>query len=933
MKREMGKVKALDKYLSESDVFAMSIGVMVGWGAFVMPGTTFLPAAGAVGTVIAMGISVIIMLIIAANFAFLMKRSPGTGGVYSYTKEAFGLDHAFLSSWFLCLSYLTVVFLNGTAIFIVVRTLADGSSLPGFHYNIAGNEIYLFEVLISFAAFAGVGIMFLVAKPLLQGIFRVLAFIMVAGSAVILIVCLPHIGANGAASSYGITGSSELYEILSIVVIAPWAFIGFDVVSFDTAHFKFPVKKVKKPLYASIIEAGLVYAALAVCASTFVPDGYAGWTDYLSSLGDIKGIESVPSFAAAHAYMGTAGVAVITITALAAIFTGIIGAYRAALRVLSTMAEDHILSEKFTDTKTSIIFIMVISVILSMLGRNTLNWFVDITSFGAIVGYGYVSAATFKIGKAEGKRKPKTLGLIGTVISVVLGLVQIVPHLSAFETMGSQAFLMLALWCMLGFVFYLRTVNETALSEFTGISTSGIVLFALLIYSSLMWMAKSIAAADGDKIERTLTVNGIIVMVIIFAGLAIMMHIQNLMRKKHEVIEREKIRAVESSLAKSQFLFNMSHDIRTPMNAIIGYTNLAQEENDTDKLHEFLSKIEASGKHLLDLVNDILEMSRIESGTTELEYVPTDLCKLFSEINDLFQNQMEEKGLEFGMHTSQVKNRYVWCDKKNLTRVLMNVISNAYKFTPEGGTIDVSLWEGASSDQGYTSYEMRVSDSGIGMSKDFADKMFNAFERERSSTVSGIEGTGLGLAITKSLVDMMGGNIEVITSPGSGTDIVIRLRFRLASESDLPEEEKNAAEVAEGSEVDFSTKRLLLVEDNAINMEIANMILTQMGFDVETAVNGQIAFDMVKEAESGYYDLILMDIQMPVMDGYEATKAIRALDDKEKASVPVVAMTANAFAEDVQAANDAGMQAHIAKPVDIAVLTQTLKDVLSEKGE
>ena len=401
---EPTKAKGLDRYLKPVDVFALAIGVMVGWGAFVMPGTTFLPVAGPLGTLIALAIGAGVMLVISANFSYLMQHNPGTGGVYSYTKEAFGRDHAFLSSWFLCLSYLTIVFLNGTALFIVVRTMMNGH-VGGFHYTIAGNEIYLTEVLLSALAFAGVGILFIKAKPFLQKLFALLAFILLAGAAVTAVICIPHALKGGLPASFGTAGVRPLFGILSLVILAPWAFVGFDTASFDTAHFTFPVKKTGKILVVSILTAGLIYAAMVIVAISFVPDGYASWGSYMADLDRLSGIASVPTFLAAQAWMGPAGLAVIAVTALAAIFTGIIGAYRAAMRILSTMAEDYILSVKFRETKYSIVFIMVISVLLSMLGRNTLNWFVDLTSFGAIVGFGYTSAAAYKIGRTENNRR------------------------------------------------------------------------------------------------------------------------------------------------------------------------------------------------------------------------------------------------------------------------------------------------------------------------------------------------------------------------------------------------------------------------------------------------------------------------------------------------------------------------------------------------
>ena len=917
----------LDRYLSPVDVWAMAFGCMVGWGAFVMPGTTFLPVAGPAGTLIAMAVGVIVMLIIGFSTSWLMERSPRTGGIYLYTKEAFGRDHAFLCAWFLCLSYLTVVFLNGSALFVIVRTVLGESIQGGFYYTVAGNRIYLREVGMSVLALGLVGFLFVVAKPVLQRLHTVLAVLLFAGVVVITVICLPNALKTEAIHTFGTRGLNKGFAVFSLVILAPWAFVGFEVTSFDTAHFRFSQRKTGLILLASILMAGFAYASMTLVSISSLPGGYASWQEYIADLGVLNGVTSVPTFYAAKTTMGLPGLAIITITALAAILTGIIGAFRAMVRVLSTMAEDKILSERFQKTTYSIFFIMALTIMISLLGRNTLNWFVDLTSFGAIVAYGYTCAAAYRIAKTENNRKVMAVGLIGTIIAVSFVIVQLVPRLAALEAMGSEAFLMLSLWCLLGFVFYWRTIQRSALAEYSGMSVSGTVLFVLLVYSALMWIAKLLAGKDTIReVRASLTVSGIILLLIIFVGLMVMLYIQNVVRKKHEITEREKIRAVEASLAKSQFLFNMSHDIRTPMNAIIGYTNLARKEPSLEKVHEYLGKIDSSGKHLLTLINDILEMSRIENGVTELEYAPADLCFLFEEIGDLFAEQMKQKDLDFSVHDSQVQNRLVWCDTKNLNRVLLNVVSNAYKFTPAGGKITVTLYESGSGDDGYGSYEFRVQDSGIGMSREFVDKMFTAFERERTSTDSGVEGTGLGLAITKRLVDLMGGTIEVLTSPGSGTQIIIRLKLKLATEEDLQKDSSPEDE----EEVDFTGKRLLVVEDNAINMEIACMILIQQGFQVDTAENGKVALDMVSSSPPGTYDAILMDIQMPIMDGYAATRAIRALDNKELADIPILAMTANAFQEDVQAAKEAGMQAHVAKPVDVAVLIKELKTVLKK---
>lgn len=401
-----------------------------------------------------------------------------------------------------------------------------------------------------------------------------------------------------------------------------------------------------------------------------------------------------------------------------------------------------------------------------------------------------------------------------------------------------------------------------------------------------------------------------------------------------------KERAEEGSRAKSQFLSNMSHDIRTPMNAIVGYLNLAKElhhvcencpsyknspcpDGIPDKIYDFMNKIDASSQHLLSLINDVLEMSRIESGKMELELAPANLVTTLDEVYDMFATQMAGKNISFSVDSSNVKDRFVVCDKNRLNRILLNLLSNAFKFTPEGGKISVTLNQlGNTNDGG--DYELRVKDSGIGMTPEFAAKVFEAFERERTSTVSRIQGTGLGMSITKSFVEMMGGTIRVETELNKGTEFIIRVNFKLSDElHDVAAENKQVA-----GHIDFAGKKLLLVDDIEVNREIAKMLLESEGFIVDTAADGADAVKKVSAAKAGDFDLILMDIQMPIMDGYEATKKIRALADPKLANLPIIAMTANAFSEDVKAALNAGMNAHIAKPIDIPKMLETLAKIL-----
>ena len=311
-----------------------------------------------------------------------------------------------------------------------------------------------------------------------------------------------------------------------------------------------------------------------------------------------------------------------------------------------------------------------------------------------------------------------------------------------------------------------------------------------------------------------------------------------------------------------------------------------------------------------------------KSGKIDLETVETDIVGSMDKIRDMFATQMKGKNVTYTAVCEDITDPWVICDKHRLDRVLLNLISNAYKFTPEGGTVSVKLRQtGSKGDDGKCSYELRVKDSGIGMNKEFAAKVFEAFERERTSTVSGIQGTGLGMAITKSIVDMMGGSISVSSREGEGSEFVVNIPCKISLR-------QGSREASSERNVDFSGKRVLLVEDNEMNQMIANAILEGAGFAVDIAGDGTVAVDKMKSAKAGYYDVILMDVQMPNMDGYEATRQIRRLDDPVKAGIPIVAVTANAFDEDRKTAMEAGMNGHLAKPYDIPAMMSTLSELL-----
>ncbi|MCI8516252.1 MAG: response regulator [Hungatella sp.] len=381
--------------------------------------------------------------------------------------------------------------------------------------------------------------------------------------------------------------------------------------------------------------------------------------------------------------------------------------------------------------------------------------------------------------------------------------------------------------------------------------------------------------------------------------------------------------ASQASAAKSRFLSNMSHDIRTPMNAIMGFAELAEKSlGDGEKVFGYLQKILSSGKILLELMKDVLEMSLLESGKMVIKESESDLSEIFREIHSMVSEEMDKRCLDFHMDIAHIRDRRVFCDSTHLNQILMNLLSNSMKFTPAGGAVTLTLSQADSSLEGWGSYEIRVADTGIGISEQFLPRVFDSFEREVNSTVNKIPGTGLGLSITKAVVELMNGMIDVKSQKGKGTEFTVTFFFPVVR---MPS--RQAETESEGA-VDFADIRILLAEDNELNREIATEILTGYGFAVETAENGQIAVDKLSGSSPGYYDLILMDIQMPVMNGHEATRAIRQLQDSALSGIPIVAMTANAFHEDEQAALDCGMDAFVTKPIDVDLLIKTLTQIL-----
>ena len=383
-------------------------------------------------------------------------------------------------------------------------------------------------------------------------------------------------------------------------------------------------------------------------------------------------------------------------------------------------------------------------------------------------------------------------------------------------------------------------------------------------------------------------------------------------------------KAESANRAKSTFLFNMSHDIRTPMNAIIGYADLASRHSDDPaKLKKYMENIQVCGQNLLMLLNNVLDLARIENDKTEMEYSVSDIEKDFRNCIAMFRNQADSKGQTLTV-TTQLPYPYIYADIPHLTEVCTNLVSNAVKYTGNGGTIRCDVAQKPGEKEGWCDTVVTVADNGIGMSQEFQQHIFEPFERERTSTVSKVEGSGIGMGIVKKLVGLMGGTVEVESKIGVGSTFTVTIPCRIASGDEI----QAKREINPSDQKCLRGTRILLTEDNDLNAEIATELLQEEGCTVDRAKDGVECVDMLEKAANGTYQLILMDVQMPVMNGYDATKKIRRMDDPQKANIPIVAMTANAFSEDKQVALDAGMNDHIAKPINMSVLVPTLRKYL-----
>ncbi|MBR1606077.1 MAG: amino acid permease [Clostridia bacterium] len=1093
-------------YLSSWGAWALAFGCAVGWGAFVMPGTTFLPIAGPVGTALGIGLGALAMLLLAANFHFLMERCPDGGGTYAYTKRCYGYDHGFISAWFLILTYIAIIWANATALPLIARTLFGGLFQFGFHYEIAGFHVYMGEILLAVLSL-GIGAWICLHRGLSQRVQIAMALVLIGG----IVLCFagallhPSAGVQLFDPPYSQQHTS-LDGAFTIFALAPWAYVGFESISHSAPESKYPAKRNFFILACAIVTAAAAYILLTLLAVTALPEGCASWVDYVAHLDQYSGIASQPAFFAADAALGLTGRIVLGLAALCAIFTGLIGNYIALSRLLCALSKDRLLGgwigklDRNDTPRNAILCILAVSVFLPFLGRTAISWIVDVTTVGASIAYACASASAWKTARQEKNRLHTVLGVTGIIASVLFALEFLIPNLTSVKTLSTESYLILAAWGILGFVIFRVILRRDKERRMGRSIVAWVILLALIVFTSSVWesqttqnaMEKSVAGIQSyymarlqeagvdmvstatrpimaymqdelSVVNQSMRTSSLIQMGLIVVSLVILLEIYALMQKREKQVEVEKALAEESSRAKTSFLSNMSHEIRTPMNAIIGLDNIALRDPDlTPRTREQLEKIGFSAKHLLGLINDILDMSRIESGRMVLKNEEFSFREFLDQVSVMINGQCLDKGQRYECQIVGNVSDYYFGDDMKLKQVLINILGNSVKFTDPPGSVTLTV-EQTAEFEGMCTLRFSMKDTGIGMDKEYIPKIFEAFSQE-DATTNRYGGSGLGMAITKNFVEMMHGDIQVESEKGVGSTFIVTVTLKASSraahkehgitlpadlralvvdddeiacehtqvvlrtigiESDIATDPADALnrlraahqqgkpypllltdfrmpgmnglelvravhefdnretavivltgynrdtieEDAKTEGIDailakplftdslqraiysvlqlrggadesqseeeaapaagmLSGRRILMAEDVEQNAEILADLLELEDMEPEHARNGQLAVQMFSDSEPGYYDCILMDVRMPIMDGLSATRAIRALDRPDAKTIPIIAMTANVFDEDVERSLQAGMNAHLSKPIEPERLYATMAKLI-----
>ena len=908
--------------VSRAAAWAVAFGCATGWGSFIMPGTTFLPAAGPLGTALGVLVGGLVMAVVGWNYSRMVDRHPGPGGALAYVRETFGVDHGFLCAWFLVLAYVSIVWANATALTLVTRALFGDLFSFGPHYSIAGYEIFLGDLLLSGAAVALAAAANL--RPRLAARAQVgFAAVFVLGVAVVFAAALWRRAGGGAPPlppAFAPDGGPRLAQVLRIVALAPWLYVGFEAVSHLSGEFRFPARRAFGPMAAGLAASVAVYAALAALpALRSVAPGAAPPAPLPADT------LAVPTFRSAVAALGAAGMAVIGLAAVGAIFTNLVGNTMVASRLVSSMAAEGVLPAALAATREdgaprrAVLAIAAVSLFVPLLGRTAIGFIVDVTTVGAAVAYVYVSAAALRTARSlppgPARRRDEIAGSLGAVLSLAIAALFLLPNLlGGGSLMATESYFILAVWCVAGIVVFLAACRRDREHRFGRSPIVWLGMLALVLFLSVTWMRQSTFEAteevfgdiegrpaagavfatleDGKaRLERSILRNSLVQTATTVLSFVLLLGLYAVLRRRELDMEDEKARA------KSYFFSTVSHDIRTPLNAIIGYSEmLRQGIRDADEREKALDSIVVSGRTLLGLVNDVLDLSKLESGKMEIEPEPTDCPRLLGELADAFRATISAPALELRCRPGAMP--LLMLDPQRLRQIGFNLVGNAVKFTERGHVEVRASWtpDADGADGAAGTFRLDVEDTGCGIGKEDLARIASAYVQVGSKTGRN-GGTGLGLAICKQLAAAMGGRLEAVSEPGRGSTFSLVVPgVRAAGEA-----EKAAARAAAEAEAAAArpapaparpVRRVLVVDDVPINLMVLSAQLRNLGdFKIETAPEGRAALERLEHADGEPFDLVLTDMWMPVMDGEGLVRSIR--ERPALRGLRVVAVTAD----------------------------------------
>ncbi|MBP5790812.1 MAG: amino acid permease [Kiritimatiellae bacterium] len=957
--KESGALRrnALQGYLSPLQAWALSFGCAVGWGAFVMPGTAFLPVAGPLGTLIGLVIGAFVMVLVGRNYHYLMQNFPEAGGAYGYVRHVFGTDHGYICGWFLVLTYVAIAWANVTALALIERNLFGGMFNFGFSYEIFGFDVFAGEILLAVATLLAAAAVFVGGKRLAVRVQIFFAFVLLAGIAfAAAAVFARHEGGLSALAPAFAGGRSAPLQVFAIVALAPWAFVGFESVSNSAEEFNFPRKRTVVVIVCSLLASTAAYALLALAAASTRPEGFADWRGYMAALGSFKDVRALPVFYAVETALGKLGILVLSLTTIAAIVTGLVGQIVAASRLVYAMSRDGLfwkpLSKLDSDgsPRNAILLIIAVSCLIPFVGRTLVGWIVDVTTVGASIAYTYVSWCALTVACSERRPFIVASGFAGLVVSLSFLVYFLVPDLWVVDALAAESYLILTVWSIVGIVVFRVVFGRDRTGKLGTSTVAWIVLLFFIFFSGHMWNREeeskltnrvvaeiheryapvdkdgkvSVAEAEAaDFLERqkewvdnTLTHYNLVQVVLVLVALLMMYSIYSV------VSRREK----DAAKAKSYFFSTISHDIRTPLNAIVGFSQMLQLGFKTKEEHDAaVESVLSNSKALLGLVNDILELARFEAGEVEIVHVPTDCRKLVWEVAEAFRTGNTKPDLEVREMIGEMPCLLV--DPLRLRHVVVNLVANAVKFTAHGHVEVRARFTTYDAEGGNGTLRIEVEDTGCGISEEDRHKILQPYVRT-ASKLSRHGGTGFGLSLSRQFVKAMGGMLAFESKPGKGSTFTVTFPMvRMADEERKVESGVVSPTHPLPNSPTSSIPRVLLVDDAKMNLMVLKALVKKIGdFEIETAMDGKEALARLYDPGKPAFDAVLTDMWMPELDGAGLVKAIRA--DPRFKKMPVHIVTADVELQETFA--EKGFDSIILKPVTISLLRPLFVDMLTE---